>query len=158
MSGDDEPAVILAVDGRSDQIPWSNGKHLYDLWHAKKGNAKWPQRRDFQISDMRAYVAQIMIVDVERTDDALDFTVRLTGTGHRDFMPYDPTGTSICAMPNGDLVCTNLEQMLHARAPHIALNQPMLWTDYEYKRFDCLMLPLGEQEEISQLLLLVNYK
>lgn len=158
MNGDYEPTEITSVTGSGEQIPWSNGQHLYNLWHEKKADAPWPERRDFHIADMKAYVAHIMIVDVDRTDEKLDFTVRLTGTGYRDFMPYDPTGTSMSEMPNGGQVCDILELILDAKQPHLALNQPMLWTDFEYKRFDCLMLPLGTCEDISQLMLLVRYK
>ena len=152
-------AVIKSVDHSPDQIPWTNGRHLYDLWSAKKCNGTWPERRDFQIADMKAYVSNIMIVDVVDNGAAgIDFAVRLTGTGHRDFMPYDPTGTSLSKLPHGDLVCGNLEVMLKAETPHVALNQPVLWENYGFKRFDCLMLPLGEGQEISQLMLLLHYK
>jgi hypothetical protein len=151
-------AGTILFDFKEDNIPWEHGKALYRLWKQEKADKNWPSRKQLSPRDMCAYLPDIMLIDVKR--DPLDFVVRLSGTGFHRFIPEDPTGQSVYTFNNGEQICARFAKALETKAPYLGLNQPTPWPDtmYEYKRFNGIVLPLGEdQEDISMLMLLVDY-
>ena len=139
----------------AEDIPWKHGRDLYALWQSKRKNARWPERSALKPVDMKHYLEHVMLIDVKQ--EPLDFKVRLAGTGYRWYMPYDPTGTRIVDMPNGDEIYVRFSKLLELGQPYLGLNMPLMWARIDYKRFNGLVLPLGSGDEIKTLMLLVCY-
>ncbi len=153
-----DPLSVMQLDFSEDDIPWTEGKHFYRLWCSLRGTNRWPSRKQLKPIEMREYLEDIMLIDVR--DDPLDFVVRLSGTGYNRFLPHDPTGESIVTFNNGEAVFTRFSKMLALEKPYLGLNQPVPWADKmkEYSRFDGMVLPLGDDNnQINILMLLVNY-
>jgi hypothetical protein len=138
-----------------EDIPWQHGRDLFLLWQSRRQGRRWPARTDISPVDMKAYLPDLMLIDVET--GPLDFQVRLAGTGYRRFMPYDPTGTSVKDMPNGEEIFSRFEKLVSLGQPYMGLNMPLMWASIDYKRFNGLVLPLGEADDIRTLMLLVEY-
>lgn len=150
-----KPTDIMKLNFLREDIPWPHGQNLFALWQSRRANARWPARGAIKPLEMKPYLEHIMLIDVE--ENPLDFRVRLSGTGYRWYMPYDPTGTRIQDMPNGDDIFARFSRLLELGQPYLGLNMPLMWADVDYKRFDGLVLPLGEKNKITTLMLLVNY-
>ncbi len=152
------PLQIMQLDFSSGDIPWSHGQSLFKLWDKLRGDMPWPSRNQLDPMKMHPYLQHIMLMDVQA--DHSDFTVRLVGTGYSRFMPYDPTGDSISSFTEGDATLSRLQLMLKIQKPYMILDQEIPWADkmYQYKKFDGLVLPLGEKDCINILMLLVHYK
>ena len=149
------PIDSMKLNFLKEDIPWTHGQNLFALWQSKRKNARWPTHRAISPLDMKPYLEHIMLIDVE--DDPLDFRVRLSGTGYRWYMPYDPTGTRIQDMPNGDDIFARFSKLLELGQPYLGLNMPLMWAAVDYKRFNGLVLPLGQADKVTSLMLLVNY-
>lgn len=138
-----------------EDIPWQHGRDLFLLWQSRRKNARWPVRGAIKPGEMKPYLEHIMLIDVDT--EPLDFTVRLSGTGYRWFMPYDPTGTRIIDMPNGEDIFVRFSRLLELGQPYLGLNMPLMWASIDYKRFNGLVLPLGTAAQVTTLMLLVDY-
>jgi hypothetical protein len=139
-----------------EDIPWQHGQELFQLWQSRRSGRRWPARSDISPMDMKSFLKDIMLIDVKR--DPLDFMVKLSGTGYRRFMPYDPTGTRVADMPNGQEIFVRFSTLLELGQPYLGLNMPLMWADIDFKRFNGLVLPLGDGgSEICSLMLLVEY-
>lgn len=149
------PTDIMKLNFLKEDIPWEHGRDLFTLWQSKRKNARWPTRGAITPMEMKPYLEHVMLIDVER--DPLDFRVRLSGTGYRWYMPYDPTGTRIQDMPNGNDIFARFSRLLELKQPYLGLNMPLMWATVDYKRFDVLVLPFGDAHNINTLMLLVNY-
>ena len=51
-----------------------------DVWRAKAGDRRWPSRTAMAPRDMKAFLTDLSILDVEHSKGALRFKARLTGS------------------------------------------------------------------------------
>lgn len=149
------PTDVMKLNFLVEDIPWEHGQQLFNLWQSRRHGRRWPSRTDINPVDMKAYLQDIMLIDVQNAP--LDFHIRLAGTGYRRFMPYDPTGTRIADMPNGDEIFTRFERVLALGQPYMGLGMPLMWASVDFKRFNGLVLPLGDGVNVNTLMLLVEY-
>lgn len=153
-----DPTDIMTLNFEQDDIPWKHGREVYGLWLQKRGSRNWPSRKDITPSDMLPFLEHVMLIDVQY--NPTDFVIRLSGTGYNRFIPYNPTGQRIETLANGPDIHARLQRMLELKQPYLGLDQPVAWADTQkqFKRFDGIVLPLGDTDEIiNMLLLLVHY-
>lgn len=149
------PTDVMKLNFLVEDIPWEHGQQLFSLWQSRRLGRRWPSRSEISPMDMKPYLQDVMLIDVQR--DPTDFVVRLAGTGYRRFMPYDPTGTRIIDLPNGEDVFARFERLLALGQPYMGLGLPLMWASVDFKRVNGLVLPLGDGVNVNTLMLLVEY-
>ena len=75
-------------------------RRLYEYWLAKKGQRRFPSRRDIDPVDFPYVLGHVILFDVMR--DPLRFRVRVHGTEMVAKAGYDLTGKFLDALPITD--------------------------------------------------------
>lgn len=155
------PGTIVSAPAKS-QIPWDDGQQFFDLWNEMRGAQKWPRKAQMNPLDMKPYITNIMLIETIYGEPAEtsspDFVIRLAGTGYREFMPFDATGHRIADLPGGERLKARFAAFLEQQTAHLLLDRPLMWSDYEAKHFDGLIVPLGNDQQITHFMLVVRYK
>jgi hypothetical protein len=73
---------------------------LYAYWQQRKGDRRFPRRRDIDPLDFPYVLGSIMLIDVLRDPDR--FSVRLHGTEMARRARYDLTGKLLDELPNAE--------------------------------------------------------
>jgi hypothetical protein len=117
-------------------------RRFYDYWRGKRGDRRFPARRDIDPLDFAYVLGNLMLVDVLR--DPQRFRVRLHGTNVVARMHYDMTGKLLDEVPRPEYRAYVLDRCrgLVASGEPVALKNDLTldgWTS----RYEALWLPLS---------------
>jgi hypothetical protein len=137
-------------------IPWQDGRQVYDLWQSKCSSGKLPKRSDFEPKDLVKTLNRVMLVDVSH--NPLDFTVRLAGTFITGMMDRDPTGMRVKDMRGGSGLFARFAAAEEARAPYLAVDLETPFESRHYPSYSVLVLPLAnDPSKINMLMMALHF-
>ena len=127
---------------------------LLQYWMDRRRGRSMPARGDFDVVDMKPWLGNMNLVDVER--NPLDFRYRVYGTNVADMLRKELTGHRIEDNPPSVVaaVRTSYERVVETRAPfyqHI----DVVAID-EFYRFHRLLLPLSDDDDAVNQVLVGN--
>jgi hypothetical protein len=144
-----EPA---AADIRDTRL-----RRLYEYWLAKKGQRRFPSRKDIDPVDFPYVLGHVMLVDVVR--DPLRFRVRVHGTDMVAKAGYDLTGKFLDDHPISDYrhyVMERCEGLVRDGEPLLVWHDRSL--DGKRRRYEALWLPLSDDgQQVTMLLAAMIY-
>jgi hypothetical protein len=130
---------------------------LYAYWLSRKGNRRFPARRDVDPLEFRYLLGHVMLLDV--IGDPLRFRFRLHGTELTRRAGYDLTGKFLDDLPVAEYRDYVIERCKHL----VADGEPLLVhhnriLDNKLRRYEALWLPLSEDgTQVSMLLCALIY-
>ena len=140
------------ADVREDRI-----RRLYEYWLAKKGQRRFPSRREIDPVDFPYVLGHVILYDVLR--DPLRFRVRVHGTQMVARAGYDLTGKFIDDLPittYRDYVMQRCEGLVRDGEPLLVWHDRTL--DGKLRRYEALWLPLSDDgEKVTMLLAALIY-
>lgn len=116
-------------------------RSLLTYWNTQRGAREMPARADLSPFDMKSYLSNVLLVDVEGDRPRLRY--RLVGTGLVKALHQDPTGRYIDEMPFWfrKFAEPAYADLLTRRRPHYRLiNTIENWWIVKYER---LLMPLS---------------
>ena len=125
---------------------------LLAYWHDKRGERRFPARRDIDPLEFGYALGHIMLVDVLR--EPLRFRVRLHGSGMASRAQYDLTGKLLDDLPNNEYRGYVLERCRHlvdSGEPAVAHHNRVL--DGRQRRYEALWLPFSDDGRAVTMLL-----
>jgi hypothetical protein len=132
-------------------------RRLYEYWLAKKGQRRFPSRRDIDPVDFPYVLGHVILFDVMR--DPLRFRVRVHGTEMVAKAGYDLTGKFLDDLPISDYrhyVMARCEGLVRDGAPLLVWHDRTL--DGKTRRYEALWLPLSDDgEQVTMLLAAMIY-
>ena len=139
-------AALLPVD-RDTDVPWEGGRRLQAWWFAARGKRRMPRLGDFSPAALGRYLAGIIVFDVLRAGEDVDFVVRLAGEDYRQASGFGLKGRGMNAFPQAAPIRARFEWVLRERQPYMALDLPSHWSGKDFVRFRSLVVPLSEDGE-----------
>jgi hypothetical protein len=127
----------------------------YDYWFLKKGDRELPSRKDISPEEMKAYLANVMLIDVSY--DPLDFVYRVFGSGVGRAQGKDYTGKSVRHLEPAEFSSLVWHQYLEAvsrRTP--CLHRVVFSSEAKYEKYQRVTLPLSSDGVIVDKLLAVS--
>jgi hypothetical protein len=132
-------------------------RRLYEYWLEKKGQRRFPSRRDIDPVDFPYVLGHVILFDVLR--DPLRFRVRVHGTGMVAKAGYDLTGKFLDALPITDYrryVLARCETLVRDGDPLLVWHDRTL--DGKQRRYEALWLPLSNDgQHVTMLLAAMIY-
>lgn len=147
-----ETERVVSAPTPAQQISDSRLQRLYQYWIARKGDRRFPARRDIDPIDFAYALGSIMLVDALR--DPLRFRVRLHGSDLVRRDGYDLTGKLLDDLPRTDfnlLVIERCRTLVAAGEPILVHLDRIL--DGRHRRYEALWLPLSDDGLIVTMLL-----
>ena len=142
-----------AADIRDERL-----QRLYEYWLAKRGQRRFPSRRDIDPVDFPYMLGHVILFDV--LHDPLRFRVRIHGTAMVAKAGYDLTGKFL-----DDLPFTDYRRYVRARCESLVRDgDPLLvWHDRtlddRLRRNEALWLPLSDDgQNVTMLLAALIYE
>lgn len=130
---------------------------LFEYWSARKGERRFPARRDIDPLDLRYLLGNIMLVDVLR--EPLRFRVRLHGDNLVRRADYDLTGKMLADLPISDYrtyVIGRCTGLVDTGEPLAVQHDRVL--DGRSRRYEALWLPFSENDaDVTMLLCALIY-
>jgi hypothetical protein len=132
---------------------------LHRLWETKRGGRTLPARADFDPTEFRRLLPNILLLDVLPAPDF--YRVRLSGGAVNDFYGRNFTGLTPreymgpeAALAVGGLI----ETIIATRTPVFRAGSTYWQSDKSYKRFENCMLPLAKDgESVDMLLVAIKF-
>jgi hypothetical protein len=127
-------------------------RRLYEYWLAKKGDRRFPSRRDIDPLDFPYVLGHILLLDV--LHDPLRFRVRVHGTAMVMRAGYDLTGKLLDDLPITDYrryVRQRCEALVRAGEPVLVRHNRTL--DGRSRHYEALWLPFSDEAENVTMLL-----
>lgn len=145
-------AGMTAVD-----LPTAELARLFDLWNGKRGDRPMPARGDFEVTELKDWLGNLMLIEVERDSDWLDFRYRVYGTVLAEWFGRDLTRKSDAALRDEarETVRQEYERVCRDGEPLLALHDRRL--DGRRARMAKLVLPLSDDGETVDRLLAAAY-
>lgn len=135
-------------------------QELLSLWNSKRDGRTYPGRADFDVLELRSWLGDLELVDVERsTDDNYRFKYRLVGTRITEIDGSDVTGRYA-----DDVFPNNLHAVVNSYNAVMTTGEPFLHdatllpgNDGVYRNYRKLVLPLASDgEKIDMLMILLQ--
>ena len=129
------PSNKVISDFEVDDIPWQEGRFLFNLWLSKSQNGKLPARSDFEPMELKSVLANIVLIDVEQ--NPLNLTIRLIGSFISNIIKEDRTGQNIQ---------DNLKRyswLIENKKPYFLSKIVPEWAPVDYRDYNILALPLA---------------
>lgn len=145
-------AGMTAVD-----LPTAELARLFDLWNGKRGDRPMPARGDFEVSELKDWLGNLMLIEVERDSGSLDFRYRVYGTVLAEWFGRDLTRKSDAALRDDaratvrdeyERVCRKGEPLLTLHDRHLGRRRA---------RMAKLVLPLSDNGDTVDRLLAAAY-
>lgn len=130
------------------QSLWEPLPTLLAYWERKRGSRAMPAPRDMDPVEIPRLIPWLAILDV--THEPLDARYRLMGTRIVEMGGVDRTGQSFRDGHSGARLeerLTALRQLMAERTP-VALSGRLDWLGRDYRRFQCIHLPLSENDSV----------
>jgi hypothetical protein len=134
---------VASEPGLTDQIIEPRLRRFFDYWVVRKGDRRFPARRDIDPLDFPYALGSIMLLDVLR--DPLRFRVRLHGTELVRRDTRDLTGKFLDDMPMTDfhrIAVERCEGLVGTGDPAVFHLDRVL--DNRVRRYEALWLPLSD--------------
>jgi hypothetical protein len=120
-----------------------------DYWNEKRGDRRMPARRDVLPGELKAYLPQILLVDV--LPGATDFRYRLVGSRLRPYFPREATGKTMreALAPFGaETVSSTIEvYRTVAGCTPLRITGPGHLYAQQSKFFEAMLLPLSDDDK-----------
>ena len=133
-------------------------RRLYQYWLEKKGQRRFPTRRDIDPVDFPYVLGHVILFDVLR--DPLRFRIRVHGTEMVAVAGYDLTGKFVDDLPITDFrryVLARCESMLRQGEPLLVRHNRTL--DGRQRRYEAVWLPLSDDgQQVTMLLAALIYE
>lgn len=146
-----------AASDLTDQIQDSRLLRLYHYWLTRKGDRRFPSRRDIDPLDFAYVLGHVMLLDVLR--DPLRFHVRLHGTAMAMRAQYELTGKLLDELPITDYrayVIERCKALVASGAPLVVHHGRTL--DGRTRRYEALWLPFSDDSvNVTMLLCALIY-
>jgi hypothetical protein len=135
----------------AEQIQHPRLRQFYAYWEAKRGERRFPARRDIDPLDFPYILGNLMLVDV--LPDPLRFRVRLHGTELAQRAHYELTGKMLDALPFPDYRDYVIERCrgLVASGTPLSVRQDRMLGG-QPQRYEALWLPFSDDGETVNLL------
>ncbi len=129
---------------------------IFNFWNDLKGERDIPSRRDFKPEDLAGILPGVTLTDVEW--NPLRFRVRLAGTGIVQSIGRDMTGRYYDEFLDGETLA-RITRCVQNREPLLAIDKPLIWASKDYASYSLLNLPLAnEGEPVNMLLVQMIFK
>jgi hypothetical protein len=132
-------------------------QRLYEYWLVKKGERRFPSRRDIDPIDFPYVLGHVILFDVLR--DPLRFRVRVHGTEMVAKAGYDLTGKFLDDLPITEYrryVMERCEGLVRDGEPLLVRHDRIL--DGKPRRYEALWLPLSDDgQDVTKLLAALIY-
>lgn len=152
-----ESETITADAELASTIRDSRLLRLYHYWRTKKGDRRFPTRKDIEVLDLSYVLGHLMLLDVIR--DPLRFRVRVHGTDMALRAGYELTGKYLDELP-----ITDYRRYVRARCEGlVARGEPLLvhhdrMLDGHLRRYEALWLPLSDDgQQVTALVCALIY-
>lgn len=133
---------------------WPDAQYIYDLWKGKRKGRIAPQRKDFSPVEMKQCLPLIALHDIFH--DPLRQKVRLLGTEIVRSTGMEVTGQFLDDLPNTGPVQTRVKWVVNHCKPLLVTGLPLIWSAYDYKHYDVLILPLVDDDNKVVMILYFN--
>jgi hypothetical protein len=140
------------MDAPRDEVRHPDLRRLHGYWLARRGDRPLPRRADIDPLDLPWLLGDLLLIDVLR--EPLNFRFRVFGTAIVQMAGFDVTGKTLDQFPLDDMrgpLRTSYEAAVAARRP-LAVSR-RFHRDRYYFDYESLILPLGDGDEVSQLLI-----
>lgn len=129
---------------------------IHDYWLARRGERGMPRRADLDPSELKRFLANMMLVEV--TADARRFIYRLVGTAEVESRGLDPTGRSVAEASFGDPeeAVATYDYVVRNRAPYCH-RDPYEVPDGETETEDIIYLPLCDNHGAVNMILVFTH-
>lgn len=87
------PNNKIITDFEENDIPWTEGRFLFNLWQQKSKNGNLPARSSFTPMELKSILTNIILLDVEL--EPVNISIRLMGSFITNILNADPTGDNI---------------------------------------------------------------
>ena len=142
-SDEPEPALTATTVAAASRISDPGLSRLYAYWDGKRGNRRFPSRKDLDPVDIPTLLPGMFLVDVRR--DPFDLFFRLAGTVLSVCYGSDVTGARLIDLNGSQTLELYRRAADTVRTAEPILVSGVLQTPAEiYRRADHLLLPLGE--------------
>ncbi|MDE2135306.1 MAG: PAS domain-containing protein [Alphaproteobacteria bacterium] len=127
---------------------------LRALWERKRGGKAMPSRADFDVSEFKPWLGNLMLIDLVEADAG---TIRLCGTNLLSRFGGDFTGCSVTALPNevGASVCSSIDRV--RRTKTVTSGTHMRVINGKRVTFEEIVLPLSDDGMQVKTLLFASY-
>ncbi len=136
----------------------SRYKQLLALWQSKRAGRRYPARSDFDVLELRPWLGDLELVEVERTDDGgYRYRYRLVGTRITDIDGIDATGRHAdeIFIDNYSNVVDEYDEVLETGEPCLRDYSPSLSRRGLHRTYHKLVLPLASDGETIDMLLVL---
>lgn len=131
-------------------------QQLYDYWNEKRGNRFAPKRIDIDPIDFPYLLPNLCIYKVHR--DPLEYETTLMGTNIVSMWGVDYTGKYVKDIVLGPLypsVKRHFDTMINEKKPTLH-DLDASWIDKDYIKYSRLMLPLSENgQDVDRILVCI---
>lgn len=134
MSVERDSKIITDFD--ENDIPWSEGRFLFNLWQEKSKDGKLPARSDFVPMELKSILTNIILLDVEL--EPINVSVRLMGSFIANILQADTTGENIRNMTD------RYTWLIENKKPYYLTKVVPDWALVDYRDYNILALPLAE--------------
>ena len=125
---------------------------LYHYWLDRRGERRFPARRDIDPLDFGYVLGYVLLIDVLR--DPLRFRVRLHGTTMAERAGYELTGKLLSELPDAkyrDYVIERCEGLVASGMPVAVRHERLI--DGRFQPYEALWLPFSEDAQNVTMLL-----
>lgn len=133
------PNNKVVTDFEEKDIPWPEGRFLFNLWQQKSYDGNLPARSDFVPMELKSILTNIVLLDVEH--NPVRVSVRLMGSFITNIMKVDTTGEKLQEMTD------RYSWLIDNKKPYFITKIVPEWAPVDYREYNILALPLAEDGE-----------
>lgn len=122
-----------------NDIPWQEGRFLFDLWRQKSKNNNLPARSDFDPMELKSILTNIVLLDIEH--NPVNISIRLMGSFITNITKADTTGNNI------EIMIDRYTWLIDNKKPYFLSKVVPEWAPVDYREYNILALPLAEDGE-----------
>ena len=136
-------------------------RRFYRYWDARRGDRAMPARGDIDPADMKEFLPDLLLIDVEEGDGKTmpRFRYRVVGTREVHLRGFDPTGLHVENGYFGPSVedALGCYSTVYLECCPLYDPLPFITPDNRWRHEDTLFLPLSEQpKDVSQILVFAH--
>jgi hypothetical protein len=129
---------------------------VFDYWDERRAGMPFPSRRTIDPLELGFALGNLVLIDVQR--EPLRFRYRLVGTWVVEKWGYDMTGKFVDELPDPQrlaLVLEKYHQVVETGQPLCIRGRRIM--DERPWAYESVMMPLGDADEVTMLLICVEY-
>lgn len=130
------PNNEFVTDFEEKDIPWPEGRFLFNLWQQKSYNGNLPARSDFIPMELKSILPNIILLDIEQ--NPVNISIRLMGSFITNILQADKTGENLQEMPD------RYSWLINNKKPYFLSKVVPEWALVDYRDYNILTLPLAE--------------